>query len=642
MKRVIVGTAGHIDHGKTSLVKALTGIDCDRWDEEKTRGITIDLGFAHLREGELQVGFVDVPGHERFLHNALAGLGGIRVLLLVVAADEGVKPQTREHLEICSLLNIPAALVALTKSDLAEPDLQELAAIEVAELLEPGPFAGAEIVPVSNQTGEGLEALREKLLALASAQALEEVDSSHAARLPIDRAFHLKGVGVVVTGTLSAGAIAIGDTLQLLPGDTTVRVRAVQVHGESRDRAQAGERTSLQLSGVPLEELARGQQLVTPGAFQPTRELCCRLRWLAESPESGSGFLPIRLHHFSGEVLGKMRPLDREALLPGEEAMVEIRLSEPIVAVRGDRFILRRPSPPTTLGGGEILDPSWQRQRGRALQTALAARQGKVDALLLAWVAEGGERGAFGAELARRLGRPELEIRAELQQLAGEGRLLAIPRSSKQPVQEPPERWLATSVLKRVTDRAKRVLKSYFKTHRLARGMAKAEAVQRILPGGGRDLAGVYLRWLEAQGTLAVEGDLVCEPGRKAQLSGEESKLAQAVETAYTKGGLTPPSPQDVARLLSAKPQILMGVVGYLVESRRLTRLHNGLIVASSCIRTLEGQLRDTGWERFDIGQFKDHFGLSRKWAIPLLEHLDSTGVTRRLGDERLIVPPNA
>jgi len=288
MKRVIVGTAGHIDHGKTSLVKALTGIDCDRWDEEKTRGITIDLGFAHLREGELQVGFVDVPGHERFLHNALAGLGGIRVLLLVVAADEGVKPQTREHLEICSLLNIPAALVALTKSDLAEPDLQELAAIEVAELLEPGPFAGAEIVPVSNQTGEGLEALREKLLALASAQALEEVDSSHAARLPIDRAFHLKGVGVVVTGTLSAGAIAIGDTLQLLPGDTTVRVRAVQVHGESRDRAQAGERTSLQLSGVPLEELARGQQLVTPGAFQPTRELCCRLRWLAESPESGN------------------------------------------------------------------------------------------------------------------------------------------------------------------------------------------------------------------------------------------------------------------------------------------------------------------------------------------------------------------
>ncbi|MCH9651781.1 MAG: selenocysteine-specific translation elongation factor [Deltaproteobacteria bacterium] len=669
MQRVIVGTAGHIDHGKTTLVKALTGIDCDRWKEEKARGITIDLGFAHLlipaEEGDLQVGFVDVPGHERFLHNALAGLGGIRVLLLVVAADEGVKPQTREHLDICSLLDIPAALVALTKSDLAEPDLRELAELEVSDLLADGPFADAEIVPVSSHTGDGIETLRDKLLTLARSHALDDQPSQDSevpqpVRLPIDRAFHLKGVGVVVTGTLTSGTISTGAALQLLPSDSaskaqTVRVRAIQVHGDSREQARAGERTSLQLSGTALEELERGQQLVSAGAFRETRELCGRLRWLPDAPEAGGGFLPVRLHHFSSEVVGKMRPLNREDLQPGEEAVVEIRLSEPIVAVRGDRFILRRPSPPTTLGGGEILDPIWQRRRGRALRNAVEARLGDEGSLLHAWISENGEGGAAVGDLAQRLGQPMNKVRTLLDGLRGEGRLLAIPGNAKQAARgsadpssttqasqshSPTDRWLAAGVLKRVTLRAGRVLKSYFKANRLALGMPKAEAVQRILPGRGRELAATYLPWLEAQGTLEVDGELVRLPGRKAQLSGEESKLAQAVEAAYAQGGLTPPSPQEVARNLSAKPQILEGVVGYLVERRRLTRLHNGLILASSQVSSLEESLRTTGWERFNVATFKDHFGLSRKWAIPLLEHLDSTGVTRRLGDDRMIVPP--
>ena len=336
MRRAIVGTAGHIDHGKTSLVLALTGIDCDRWAEEKARGITIDLGFAHLTAGDLQLGFVDVPGHERFLHNALAGLGGIRIMMLVVAADEGVKPQTREHLAVCSLLGIPAGLVVLTKVDLVSPDLLELAQLEVDELLATTPFAGAPVLPVSSVTGQGIPELKATLLELAARHVMPE-DRERPVRLPIDRAFHLKGLGVVVTGTLASGAVRPGDTLEILPRSEKVRVRSVQVHGQPREEAEAGERTSLQLSGIPLEELNRGMQLGRPEAFEATTSLLARCTLLPDAPAPVRGFVPVRLHLFASEVLGRMRPLNEGGLAPGETGLVEIRLEAPVSAVRGDR-----------------------------------------------------------------------------------------------------------------------------------------------------------------------------------------------------------------------------------------------------------------------------------------------------------------
>src|SRR5688500_244617 len=302
MRRAIVGTAGHVDHGKTRLIEALTGIDCDRWAEEKARGITIDLGFAWLTEGDLQLGFVDVPGHERFLHNALAGLGGIRLMLLVVAADEGVKPQTREHVAICSLLGIPAAVVALTKTDLVSADLVELAQLEVEELLQPTPFAGAPIVPVSAATGAGMPRLSELLLERAAAVAVP-ADAARPARLPVDRAFHLKGLGVVVTGTLAAGRIAAGDELAVVPGGRTARVRSVQVHGTPREEALAGERTSLQLAGVELAELERGQQLAPAGALATTHRLLARVHWLPDAGKPLAGWTSVRVHLLAAETL---------------------------------------------------------------------------------------------------------------------------------------------------------------------------------------------------------------------------------------------------------------------------------------------------------------------------------------------------
>jgi selenocysteine-specific elongation factor len=635
MRRVIVGTAGHIDHGKTSLVLALTGIDCDRWAEEKARGITIDLGFAHLTTGDLQLGFVDVPGHERFLHNALAGLGGIRIMLLVVAADEGVKPQTREHLAVCSLLGIPAGLVVLTKTDLVPPDLLELAQLEVEELLAPTPFAGSPILPVSSTTGEGIPELKAALLDLAAKNAMPD-EPDRPARLPVDRAFHLKGLGVVVTGTLASGAIRPGDTLELLPRGERVRVRSIQVHGQPRERADAGERTSLQLTGVALEDLTRGMQLGLPEAFEVTTSLLARFTLLPDAPAPVRGFVPVRLHLYASEVLGRMRPLNPEGLAPGETGPVEIRLQAPVSSLRGDRFILRRPSPPATLGGGEILDPRWRRHRGTILQQALSSLQKDLPAALPFWVQEAGERGVDAAELARRLGVPQAEVAKRLAALARTQKLIEVPEEHGRP-----RRWINPAAVQRVTERARRVLKEHFQKDRLAESISKAEAVRRILRGRGAELADVYLGWLAAQKVLVVQGDQVTLPGRSAQLTSEESKLSTAVLELYEKAGLAAPSPGEAALTLGAKPQILDGVIRHLVARGQMVKLPSGLLLAASALSGLRQDLLATAWDRFSVSDFKDRFGLTRKWAIPLLEHLDSTGATRRVGDDRMVVRPN-
>jgi selenocysteine-specific elongation factor len=651
MQRAIVGTAGHIDHGKTSLVLALTGIDCDRWAEEKARGITIDLGFAHLTTPELQLGFIDVPGHERFLHNALAGLGGIRVMLLVVAADEGVKPQTREHLMVCSLLGIPAALVALTKTDLVSPDLVELATLEVEELLATTTFAGAPIVPVSSTTGAGLDTLRTTLLEISSRFAAAPGEPSPV-RLPIDRAFHLRGLGVVVTGTLVHGTLRVGDTVDILPdrgsfrtgkaptASTTprgrVRVRSIQVHGETRDSAVRGERTSAQLTGITLDELGRGVELVTPDTFSTSTRLLARFELLPDAPAALSGFSTVRLHHFAREVVGRLRPLSPETLEPGQSGIVEIRLAAPLVAARHDRFIIRRPSPPTTLGGGQILDPAWRRRSGSALLRALESLAGTDESALALWVEESGEKGLEAAQAARRLGVSAAPIDRRLAALASEGRLVTIPEGPGHA-----KRWIVASAFERVSTRARRVLREYFERERLANGMPKAEAVRRIVRGAA-ELAPIYFDWLERNKILSLNGDQVNLPGRRAELTGEESRLSTAVLARFERAALAPPGPTELHTELHSKPQIVEGVVQHLITNGRLLRLPGGMVLAAAAVTDLRRQLLETNWERFSVTAFKDRFNLTRKWAIPLLEHLDSIGATRRTGDERILVRPVA
>ncbi len=632
MKRVIVGTAGHVDHGKTALVKALTGVDCDRWSEEKERGITIDIGFARLQHEDLQIGFVDVPGHERFLHNALAGLGGVRIMLLVVAADEGVKPQTEEHLAICSLLGVPAGLVALTKSDLVSADLVELAQLEIEELVVGTPFGESPVVPVSSVTGAGLEELRAELVRLAKAHEIAP-QPDRPARLPIDRGFVLKGLGTVVTGTLSSGRIKTGDTLELLPSGKKVRVRSVQVHEEEREAAECGERTALRLSDAELADVERGTQLVAPGSVELTRALEADFRLLPDAPKALKGSTPIRFHLLSTELPGRIRPLDGQAIEPGGSGPVEIRLAGPVAAIRGDRFIVRRLSPQLTLGGGEILDPHWGRKRGADLGRAVDALAEGADAAIVQWTREAGEGGATAEDLARRLGERTLETKARLERLTESQKLLAVPAGTGHG-----RRWLHVSVYKRIVTRARAALKEYFAKDRLARGMPKAEALRRILPGRAAELSGVYFEWLAKQQVLVLEGDLVNQPGRAASLTSQESKLATDLIDLFDRAGLSPPSPSELEQTLDAKRQIVEGVMRYLQERGQLVRVPGGLIIAASAIDAVRKRLVESDWETFSVPEFKELFGLTRKWAIPILEHLDSIGATRRQGDGRAIV----
>ena len=355
MKRIIIGTAGHIDHGKTSLVKALTGVDADRLKEEKERGITIDIGFADLTVGETHFGFVDVPGHERFVKNMLAGAHGIDLVMLVVAADEGVMPQTREHFDICRLLEVKAGLVAITKTDMVEPEFAELVEAEVAEYVAGSFLDGAPILRVSSRTGEGIEALKKALAKLAAGVA--ERDEEAVARLPIDRVFTIKGFGTVVTGTLIAGRIRTGDELELLPSPgLRTRARSLQVHGRATQEARAGERTAVNIQGVDLDQAVRGQVLAPAGRLWASSMLDVRLRMLASAPRPLRTRSRVHLHHGTAEALARVVLLGRTELAPGETCFAQLRLEAPVLALPADHFILRSFSPTVTIGGGVVVD----------------------------------------------------------------------------------------------------------------------------------------------------------------------------------------------------------------------------------------------------------------------------------------------
>lgn len=636
MRRVIVGTAGHIDHGKTKLVEAITGTDCDRWEEERQRGITIDLGFAHLTRDDLQLGFVDVPGHEKFLHNALAGLGGIRIVLLVIAGDEGIKPQTIEHLEVCSLLDIPRAAIAITKTDVAAADLVELVQLEVEELIADSPWPDARIFPVSSSSGDGIEELVGHLTDLA-AELPEDDRPQDPVRLPVDRSFQLRGLGSIVTGTLTSGSIEVGQTLEALPGGAKAKVRSIQVHGEERPHALAGERTALQLAGISAAELERGRQLVSLDSIEASQSLLVELDLLAEAPVTLSGWTDVIVHVYSSEIVGKARPFGKDVVEPGARAVVELRLAAPTVAARGDRFIVRRPSPATTIGGGRILDPRWQRPHGEDRDRALEALAGSDLAAAGYWVHSARLHGLDEAELGRRLGCRGERARDLLSQLESEQKTLRLATGRGR---EP--RWVTPQRFADLELSARALLTEYLKRERLAAGMPKAEALRRLMPGVAPEAAKVYLDWLEANGTLVVQGDLLNLPGREAKLSGEEKGLAADLLAAYEEAGLQPPAPREVATRLGAKPQIVDGVVHFLMKQGKLVKLSGDLMISRRAVDEARDELRASGLDDFTVGEFRDRFGLTRKWAIPLLEHFDSRRITHRLGDVRKMAPPGA
>jgi selenocysteine-specific elongation factor len=631
VKRFLVGTAGHIDHGKTALVKALTGIDADRLPEEKKRGITIDLGFAHAEWEGVRVSFVDVPGHERFVKNMLAGAGGIDAALLVVAADESVMPQTREHFEIVRLLGLKRGLVAVTKTDRVTPDLVAVTEADVAELVGGSFLEGSPVVAVSAKTGEGLEELKKALIALVGDDEASWREA-RGVRLPIDRAFLIPGFGPVVTGSLVSGTISRDQKLELLPKRLTVRVRRVEVHGREEAIARAGERVSANLVGVELADLKRGLTLATPQAFATTSLVTARVELLASARRLAAGDR-VSFHHFSAETRALVSLPEARELLPGASGRAQLRLTSPVAAAPGDRFVLRRLSPVETIGGGVILDPLAVRLSRRAAAESRAMldvlESGSLSERLTLWVEQSRQRGAGEETLARRAGVTTAEVRAALSAPAASGRVHALRRS--------PERYISEEALTKLAGSAAREIAALLAEGSGAVGVPRRTLLERLLPGADARWAEAVEAALVRRGAYVVAGDEARPPGRE-DLGGPERELSERIAAAFRKAGLDPPSPADVAIEVNHRSRVVEGLIGYLVKKGALVRLPGGWIVAREAVDDVVAKLKSSGKRSLDVGQFKDMFGLTRKLAIPLLEHLDAAKVTRRVGDSREIV----
>jgi len=626
-KKRIVGTAGHIDHGKTALVRALTGVDTDRLPEEKKRGITIDLGFASWFTDDVQIGFIDVPGHERFVKNMLAGIGGIDSALLVVAADESIKPQTREHFAICKLLGIRTGVVAITKRDLADDDILGLVRMEIEELVAGSFLAGKPIVPVSSITGAGLDDLRAALL-----KSVSEVDDRDATtrvfRMPIDRVFTMKGFGSVVTGTTFAGKVNVEADVEVLPGGLRSRARNVQVHGEARDAASAGERTSVNLADIALDRLHRGQQLVPPNTLRASSVITARLDLLADSKPLKEN-TRIRFHHLASELLGSIRFVDATEgeLKGGTGAFVQIRLESPVVAVAGDRFVIRRYSPMDTIGGGIILDahlPKLSRGTRPELLETLAGGSLAERVELMARME--GLRGLTIREVQARTGIRVETLTKELKNvphLADAG----------------DRRWIHHDVLADFRRRAMEFLERYFRVNKIAVNVPKSEFVQKLLPAGADgQLVNFLLQDLSREKIIAVAGDALDIPGRSKTLGGAEGELARSLEQRFAAAGLQPPPVSEIINEKTQKAKVIEGVIGYLVKQGTLLRLAEGVYVHRDVLAAARTRMSARKGETIDVGQFKEYFGLSRKIAIPLLEYFDREGVTKRVGDARQVL----
>ena len=631
MRRFLVGTAGHIDHGKTALVKALTGIDADRLPEEKRRGITIDLGFAHAEWEGVRVSFVDVPGHERFVRNMLAGAGGIDAVLLVVAADESVMPQTREHFEIVRLLGIARGVVAVTKTDRVAPELAAVTADDVRELLAGSPLEAAEVVPVSSKTGEGLETLKGALLALARPDSDAERER-RAARLPIDRAFHVAGFGPVVTGSLVSGTLSREQKLALEPGGRPVRVRRLEVHGRETAEARAGERVSANLAGVELADLRRGLTLTSPGAFPVSALWTARVALLASAPPLESGDR-LSLHHHSAEVRVRARVLEGTELVPGGSARVQLRLSQPLPVSPGDRFVLRRLSPVETVGGGVVLDPLWPpvgRRRAEELPRLDRLEHGDLSERCVLWIEQARERGAGEEDLAARAGVSAADIRAAVGPAAAAGRVHRLRRS--------PERYVSETTLALLAERASAEIAAFLARGGASVGMPRGTLLGKLLPGAESGWAEAVEAALAGRGVFRLVGEEARPPGRE-DLDPKDRDLSAAIVKFFRERGLDPPSPAEVVARVSHHPKVVEGLLAYLAKKGELVRLPGGWLVAREAVDGVVAKLRASGKKSFDVPEFKEMFGLTRRLAIPLLEHLDGAKVTRRVGDRREVLP---
>jgi selenocysteine-specific elongation factor len=633
VKSVIVGTAGHIDHGKTALVKALTGIDADRLEEEKRRGITIDIGFAHLElaspDGEkLRLGFVDVPGHERFVRNMLAGVGGIDLVLLVIAADESIKPQTREHFDICRLLSIQRGITVLTKADTVDPETLDVVRLEVEDFLS-GSFLDPKcspVIPVSSLTGAGIDDLKRALVQVASQ--IPARDSNAPSRLPIDRVFTMKGFGTVVTGTLVSGTIRKDEELEVFATGRRVRVRGVQVHGQAAPQALAGQRTALNLVGVSTGDISRGMMLAPPATFHSTERVDVSLS-LLPTAKPLKDRARVHFHTYTSETIAEARLYGSKQVKPGESAFAQIRMNDPALLLPGDRFIIRQFSPVVTIGGGGVLDATPQpKAKGESVQSFLQAlASGSPESALQARVIRRADRGLSIPEAVSESGLPAKIIERHLARPMGNGEIVRVG-----------ERFIHAFAFESLKLVLAATLDEFHKKNPLVSGVSRKELQESV--AAQADVFSGALESLVTAKKVEIVGELVRLAGRGVSMKDEETESKTTIEHAFSSAGLAVPALKDVLAALKIDRPRAQKIVTLLLRDKVLIKVSEELVFHRSALDNLRQRMlvQKTKSAKIDVPQFKELTGVSRKYAIPLLEYLDRERVTRRVGDYRVIL----
>lgn len=633
MKHIIVGTAGHVDHGKTMLVKALTGQDTDRLKEEKARGISIELGFAPLSlPSGKRVAIIDVPGHEKFVKNMLAGVGGIDLVMMIIAADEGVMPQTKEHLNIIDLLHIPNGIIVITKADLVDEEWLDLVMEEVREAVKGSVLADAPMVAVSSATKQGLDNLLDLLE--TAVNAVEPKSQVGPFRMAVDRVFSSTGFGTVVTGTLSSGQVRVGDVVQLLPTGKEVRVRTIQVHGHKEEIAMAGQRVALNLSGIEVEEVARGSVLAKVGAFDGSFRVDAYLELLADAEKNMENRQRIRFHLGTKESLGRVTLLDRDELKPGEGAFVQIVLEEPVVAGRKDRFVIRSYSPMITIGGGEVVDPhpmKHKRFSAEVMQQLETKQRGTPEELLLQHlekhanqlltVAEAGETsGADQSTWENTL--VNLEEAQLIERIHGDGKVFVV----------------AKNVIETWVQLVQKFLQEYHRQYPLRFGLAKEELRSRYFSQFSNKVFNVLLNYWQTQGLIKVMDQLVAHAEFTPSPEGAVAQKLVDIQGALINGKFQPPSWSELMSSLAVDVEQGEELMQYLLAQGIIVKLDDDMYfhqqVLNEGVQLVKEYLAEHG--ELQLGQARDILNSSRKYVLPLLEYMDRSRITRRIGDKRV------
>ncbi|HEX4488162.1 MAG TPA: selenocysteine-specific translation elongation factor [Terriglobales bacterium] len=630
MKSIVVGTAGHIDHGKTALVKALTGIDADRLEEEKRRGITIDIGFAHLQlfgpSGEaVRIAFIDVPGHERFVRNMLAGIGGIDLVLLVIAADASIKPQTREHFDICRLLSVRSGITVLTKSDSVDAETLDVVRLEVEDFLRGSFLESAPIIPVSSLNGSGIEELKSALLKAATD--VPARDSTALTRLPIDRVFSVKGFGTVVTGTLVSGAIRKEDELEVFPQRSLARVRGVQVHDQPVEQASAGERTALNLAGTGKEALSRGSVLAVPETFAATTRIDVSLS-LLPSAKSLKDRARVHFHAYTFETVVEVVMHGGKRMASGETGLAQLRLADATLLQPGDRFIIRQLSPVVTIGGGVVLDaaPLSRRSKSQNIVPFLEImREGSRAEVLSARIARRGKQGLSLWDSVSETGWGQPQLSRAVEELAGKAVSVG-------------DRLVEREAFESLTSNAVALVSAFQKSNPLLSGISRE--VLREQMKSHPDIFAAVIHHLTSENKLEVAGEQIRLPGTAVVMKDEEAESKKTIEQAFAFAGLKVPALKDVLADLKVDRTRAQKIVTLLLRDKVLVKTSDDLVFHREALDQLREKLKaeKTKSPRLDVARFKDITGVSRKYAIPLLEYFDREHVTRRVGDDRLIL----